>query len=82
LINLWTGSVPNKGTVEMISYYFQGLASEEESLAHIENQKQAASKHKFWPQKPAFPGRKRVLCGQPQAWITQAYLTLRVMRLR
>jgi hypothetical protein len=42
LINLWTGSVPNKRTFEMISYYFQGLASEEELLAHIEKQKRAA----------------------------------------
>ena len=42
LINLWTGSAPNKRTFEMISYYFQGLASEEELLAHIEKQKRAA----------------------------------------
>ena len=26
LINLWTGSAPNKRMFEMISYYFQGLA--------------------------------------------------------
>lgn len=42
LINLWTGSKPNKRTFEMISYYFQGLASEAELLAHIEKQKLAA----------------------------------------
>ena len=42
LINLWTGGKPNKRTFEMISYYFQGLASEEELLAHIEKQRQAA----------------------------------------
>lgn len=42
LINLWTGSKPTKRTFEMISYYFQGLASEEELLAHIEKLKRAA----------------------------------------
>lgn len=42
LINLWTGSKPNKRTFEMISYYFQGLASEAELLAHIEKQRLAA----------------------------------------
>ena len=42
LINLWTGSKPTKRTFEMISYYFQGLASEEELLAYIEKQKRAA----------------------------------------
>lgn len=41
LINLWTGTKPNKRTFEMISYYFQGLASEEELLAHIEKQRAA-----------------------------------------
>jgi hypothetical protein len=42
LINLWTGGKPNKRTFEMISYYFQGLASEEELLSHIEKQCKAA----------------------------------------
>ena len=42
LINLWTGTKPNKRTFEMICFYFQGLASEDELLAHIEKQKQAA----------------------------------------
>lgn len=42
LINLWTSEKPNKRTFEMISYYFQGLASEEELVAHIEKQKRAA----------------------------------------
>jgi len=42
LINLWTGGKPNKRTFEMVSYYFQGLASEEELLAHIEKQRKAA----------------------------------------
>ncbi len=41
LMNLWTGGKPNKRTFEMISYYFQGLASEE-LLAHLEKQKRAA----------------------------------------
>lgn len=41
LINLWTGSKPTKRTFEMISYYFQGLASEEELIAHIEKTKRA-----------------------------------------
>jgi len=38
LINLWTGSRPTKRTFEMISFYFQGLATEEELIAHIEKQ--------------------------------------------
>lgn len=42
LINLWNGEKPNKRTFEMISYYFEGLASEAELLAHIEKQKRAA----------------------------------------
>ena len=42
LINLWTGGKPNKRTYEMVSYYFQGLANEEELLAHIEKQRKAA----------------------------------------
>jgi IS4 transposase len=41
LINLWTGTVPNKRTFEMISFYFQGLASEDELLAHIDKQRAA-----------------------------------------
>ena len=36
LINLWTGRKPTKRTYEMISYYFMGLASEEELIAHLE----------------------------------------------
>lgn len=42
LINLWTGTKPNKRTFEMVSFYFQGLANEEELLAHIEKQRKAA----------------------------------------
>ena len=47
LINLWTGRKPNKRTFEMLSYYFMGLASEAELLAHLEKlkrQDEAASK--------------------------------------
>lgn len=36
LINLWTGRKPTKRTFEMISYYFMGLASESELIAHLE----------------------------------------------
>ncbi len=39
LINLWTGRKPTKRTFEMISYYFMGLASEEEFIAHLEKLK-------------------------------------------
>jgi Transposase DDE domain len=35
LINLWTGKRPNKRTVEMLAWYFMGLATEAEVLAHI-----------------------------------------------
>jgi len=41
LINLWTGTAPNKRTFEMVSFYFQGLASEDELLRHIEKQRVA-----------------------------------------
>jgi hypothetical protein len=36
LIALWTGRKPSLRTYEMICFYFTGLASEEELLAHIE----------------------------------------------
>jgi hypothetical protein len=39
LINLWTGRKPTKRTFEMISYYFTGLASEAELVAHLEKLK-------------------------------------------
>lgn len=39
LINLWTGRKPTKRTFEMISYYFMGLASESELIAHLEKLK-------------------------------------------
>ena len=35
LISLWTGRKPTLRTYEMICYYFAGLASEEEVLAHL-----------------------------------------------
>jgi hypothetical protein len=36
LICLWTGRKPTKRTYEMVCYYFLGLASEAELLAHLE----------------------------------------------
>ncbi len=36
LIALWTGRKPTLRTYEMICYYFSGLASEEELLAHLQ----------------------------------------------
>ena len=36
LITLWTGKKPTKRTFEMLQFYFCGLATEEELLAHIE----------------------------------------------
>ncbi len=43
LIALWTGKRPTLRTYEMISFYFSGLADEEELLAHIQKlQPQAA----------------------------------------
>ena len=35
LISLWTGRKPTLRTYEMICFYFCGMASEEELLAHI-----------------------------------------------
>jgi hypothetical protein len=35
LINLWTGKRPNKATVHMLAWYFAGVASEAEVLAHL-----------------------------------------------
>ena len=35
MIALWTGRKPTLRTYEMICFYFTGLASEEELLAHI-----------------------------------------------
>lgn len=39
LLCLWTGRKPSKRTYEMVCYYFLGLASEAELLAHIEKLK-------------------------------------------
>jgi IS4 transposase len=39
LISLWTGRKPTKRTYEMLCYYFVGLASEEELLAHLDKLK-------------------------------------------
>jgi hypothetical protein len=39
LISLWTGRKPTLRTYEMVCWYFTGLASEEELLAHIDNLK-------------------------------------------
>jgi IS4 transposase len=36
LISLWTGKKPTKRTLEMLQFYFAGLASEEELQEHIE----------------------------------------------
>ncbi len=35
LINLWTATRPTKRTVEMLAFYFMGVASENEVLRHI-----------------------------------------------
>jgi hypothetical protein len=43
LLNLWTGRKPTLRTYEMICLYFQGWASEEEVLAHLEKLKQSAN---------------------------------------
>jgi len=39
LMQIWTGRKPTKRTFEMLSYYFAGLASEEELLAHLDKLK-------------------------------------------
>jgi len=36
LISLWTGRKPTLRTFEMLCWYFTGMASQEELLAHIE----------------------------------------------
>ncbi len=35
LISLWTGCKPTKRTFEMICFWFSGLASEDELMAHL-----------------------------------------------
>ena len=37
LISLWTGKKPTKRTLEMLQFYFAGLASEEELQEHIDS---------------------------------------------
>lgn len=47
LISLWTGRKPTKRTYEMICFYFLGVASEAELLAHLtklKRQDEASSK--------------------------------------
>jgi hypothetical protein len=43
LISLWTGRKATRRTYEMVCYYFMGLASEAELLAHIEKLKRHAA---------------------------------------
>ena len=35
LLNLWTGKKPNKLTVQVLAFYFMGVATEAEVLAHL-----------------------------------------------
>ena len=35
VINLWTGKKPTKRTVEMLAYYFMGVATQAEVVAHL-----------------------------------------------
>jgi len=35
LLNLWTGKKPTKRTVEMLAFYFMGVATDQEVLAHL-----------------------------------------------
>ena len=39
LISLWTGKKPTKRTLEMVQFYFSGVATWDELLTHIENLK-------------------------------------------
>ena len=50
LLCLWTGRKPTKRTYEMVCYYFLGLASEAELLAHVEKLKRqdAAPNYRQW----------------------------------
>lgn len=43
LISLWTGRKPTLRTYEMVCYYFIGLASEEELLAHLAKLKEGSA---------------------------------------
>ncbi len=44
LIVLWTGHKPRKATCEMLCWYFMGLASEAELLAHLQSLNEAKKK--------------------------------------
>ena len=43
LISLWTGKKPTLRTYEMVCFYMQGWADEEELLAHLEKLKPVAA---------------------------------------
>ncbi len=43
LISLWAGRKPTVRTLEMIQFYFQGWATEEERMAHLDNLKPLAT---------------------------------------
>ena len=43
LIRLWTGRKATRRTYKMVCYYFMGLASEAELLAHIAKLEQHAA---------------------------------------
>lgn len=43
LISLWTGKKPTKRTLEMLNFYFAGMASDEELQEHIDNLHEASS---------------------------------------
>jgi hypothetical protein len=45
LLCLWTGRKPTKRTYEMVCYYFLGLASEAELLAHLDKLKRHDADH-------------------------------------
>lgn len=47
LISLWTGRKPTLRTYEMLCYYFTGLASEEELLAHLSKLQAQDAKQKI-----------------------------------
>lgn len=44
LINLWTGAKPNKRTIEMLAFYFMGVASEAEVQKHLDRLQPGGSK--------------------------------------
>lgn len=44
LINLWTGKRPDKRTFEMLAFYFMGVATEQEVVAHLSRPDHAGEK--------------------------------------